>query len=278
MTPHPAQFNELIRLAIQEDLATGYDLSSLVLPQDQISKFGIFSRQNGILAGVFLIPHILSMVDPKLNYEILIKDGQNLKHGNLIASISGPLASVLLVERTCLNFLSHLSGVASLTAQFVAQVENTKTRIVDTRKTLPGFRALQKYAVRVGGGFNHRFGLHDMVLIKDNHWLYIGSLKKAVEEIRSMLGHAVKIEVEADSLDQFREALEARVDAVLLDNMSLNDIRTAVSENAGTVILEASGGITLENVRDYALAGVDIISIGKITHSAPALDFGLDEI
>ncbi len=276
MRPHPSQYRELIEKALREDLGEGYDYSNLLFTDDQVDTFLYVSRGQGILAGGFLLAEIATLVDPRLNLYLLCDDGERLKPGTIIAKISGPIASIFLAERTSLNFLCHLSGVATLTNAYVEKIAGTQARIIDTRKTIPGLRALQKYAVRVGGGFNHRFGLYDMVMLKDNHLSRLESLDMAIHTLRAHIGHPVKIQVEADNLDQFRKALHAKADAVLLDNMSLEDLKTAVAEGKGKIILEASGGISLENVRELALTGVDLISVGKLTHSAPSLDIGLD--
>lgn len=278
MRPHPAQYLDLLRTALQEDLGNGFDYSCLLFSDDQIDSYNFVCREHGVLAGGFLLIDIANLVDPRLKVTLFSEDGERIHPNDVIAKITGPITSILLAERTSLNFLCHLSGIATLTNRFVEKIAGTQARICDTRKTLPGLRNLQKYAVRAGGGFNHRFGLYDMVMLKDNHLSQLDSLELAITSLRAQLGHPVKIEVEADNLDQFREALRAGSDAVLLDNMSIEDLRTAVNEGKGKILLEASGGINLDNVREIALTGVDLISIGKLTHSAPSLDIGLDPI
>ncbi|HYS46841.1 MAG TPA: carboxylating nicotinate-nucleotide diphosphorylase, partial [Rhizomicrobium sp.] len=208
--------------------------------------------------------------------DVALPDGSDAAAGALLATISGSAASILTGERVALNFLGPLSGTATLTAALVNAVEGTKARIVCTRKTLPGLRVLQKYAVRCGGGFNHRFGLDDAAMVKDNHVQAAGGIAPAVARLRAGLGHMVKIEVEVDRLDQFEEALAHRVDTILLDNMAIEDLRRAVDLTKGKAVLEASGNVTLETVRAIAETGVDYISSGAITHSAPNLDIGLD--
>ena len=216
------------------------------------------------------------LIDPKIKMDVLQPDGRKVAKGEIIASVSGPARGILTAERTALNFLCHLSGIATATASFVSAVQGHKTQIACTRKTTPGLRAIEKYAVRVGGGTNHRFGLGDAILIKDNHIAMAGGIHSAMDRVRETVGHLVKIEVEVDTLAQLEEALRYRPDAVLLDNMSLEDLRKAVKLVAGSTITEASGGVTLETAPAIAAAGVDIISVGWLTHSAPILDIGLD--
>lgn len=277
MRPHPVQYRSLLETALREDLGEGYDVTTAIFEDSEVqAKFKLVSRQRGVVAGAFLIPEFSGLVDPRIHCEMFVEDGALLDPGTVLARLEGPLPSLLLLERSLLNLVAHLSGIATMTRRFVEAVEGTGTTIADTRKTLPGLRCLQKYAVRVGGGKNHRLGLHDMVLIKDNHLAYLPDLPSAVRTLRSRIGHPIKIQVEADTLDLFRQALAAGADAVLLDNMSLDDLRLACLEGKGRILLEASGGIELTNVREVALTGVDVISVGRLTHSAPALDLGLD--
>ena len=216
------------------------------------------------------------MVDPSLTFETARGDGSAVETGEVLATVSGAARAILTGERVALNFLGHLSGVATATAQLVEAVKHTKARIVCTRKTLPNLRILQKYAVRCGGGFNHRFGLDDAVLVKDNHIAAAGGIGPALKRVRASLGHMVKIEIEVDTLTQLEEALSLGADTILLDNMSLEDLRQAVALAKGRAVLEASGNVTLETVRAIAETGVDYISSGAITHSAANLDIGLD--
>ncbi|GLR45703.1 nicotinate-nucleotide diphosphorylase (carboxylating) [Mesorhizobium amorphae] len=216
------------------------------------------------------------LIDPDVEILVERADGNNVAHGEVIASVIGPARAILTAERTALNFLCHLSGIATATASIVAAVRGHGAKIVCTRKTTPGLRAVEKYAVRAGGGSNHRFGLDDAILIKDNHIAMAGGVRPALERARNSVGHLVKIEVEVDTLAQLEEVLGFAPDAVLLDNMPLNDLRRAVAIVAGRAITEASGGITSDTARAIAATGVDLISIGRLTHSAPILDIGLD--
>jgi nicotinate-nucleotide pyrophosphorylase (carboxylating) len=217
------------------------------------------------------------LVDPRLEVEVHLGDGSRVAPGSVIATASGPARGLLTGERVALNFLGQLSGVATATARIADAIAHTSAMVADTRKTVPGLRALQKYAVRCGGGANHRFGLDDAVLIKDNHVAVAGGIRPAVEAARANCGHLVKIEVEVDTLAQLEEALAAGAEAVLLDNMSLADLRTAVAMCKGKAVAEASGGINLANAPDIAATGVDIISLGWLTHSVAVLDVGLDD-
>jgi nicotinate-nucleotide pyrophosphorylase (carboxylating) len=211
-----------------------------------------------------------------MQFDVVVADGETVAAGGAIARVSGDARALLTGERTALNFLGHLSGIATLTARYVAAVAGTSARIIDTRKTTPGLRALEKFAVRCGGGVNHRFGLFDAVLIKDNHIIAAGGVGAALERARAHAGHMVKVEVEVTNLDEVDEALQLDPDALLLDNMDLSALRAAVKEVAGRVITEASGGVNLDSVRAIAETGVDLISVGALTHSAPVLDIGLD--
>ena len=234
------------------------------------------ARDAGVLAGLALAEAAFREVDPAVRFEALTRDGERLAPGDVAARVSGPARAILAGERVALNFLCHLSGVATATARLVDAVAHTKVRICDTRKTLPGLRTFEKYAVRCGGGWNHRYGLDDAVLIKDNHIAVAGGVVAAIERARAPVGHMVRIEVEVDSLAMLRDALGARPDVVMLDNMDPPTMREAVGIVAGRAVIEASGRITHETVAAVAEAGVDYISSGWITHSAPTLDLGLD--
>jgi len=277
----------LLELAIREDLGRVGDVTSLAtIPADAAGKAAFVARQAGCLAGVPMIAMVLQRFDPELKFKPLLADGAALAGGHWIGTVEGSMRSILAAERTALNFVQHLSGVASRTRQFVEAIAGTKAQILDTRKTLPAWRLLDKYAVRAGGGTNHRIGLYDGVLIKDNH---LAAMRKAEGGRRNEIEDSVQrcreaypdlpIEIEVDSLEQFERALACGPAIVLLDNMTLDDLRTAVGRRdafAPQARLEASGGVTLDTVRAIAETGVDRISVGGITHSAPALDIALD--
>lgn len=266
-----------VRAALLEDLGRAGDLTSFaVVPEAARSRLSLVARQAGVLAGLDLARLAFTLCDAHVNFEPLLADGARLQPGSAIAHIEGPARAILMGERTALNFLGHLSGVASATACIADAIAHTRARVTCTRKTLPGLRALQKYAVRVGGGSNHRFGLDDAVLIKDNHIAIAGSLRAAVERARAAMGHMVQMEVEVDTLAQLREALALQVPIVLLDNMDLHTLREAVRINEGRAVLEASGRVNVETAPGIAETGVDQIAVGWITHSAAVLDIGLD--
>ncbi|ACM36587.1 MULTISPECIES: carboxylating nicotinate-nucleotide diphosphorylase [Rhizobium/Agrobacterium group] len=267
----------LVRNALSEDLGLAGDITSMaVIPADHRSTVQIASRRDGVIAGLDVSAIAFELVDPGLVMTPHVSDGAAVKAGDVLATISGSSRSLLTGERVALNFLGHLSGIATVTRQIVDAVSGTKAAVACTRKTIPGLRALEKYAVRMGGGMNHRFALYDAVLIKDNHVAIAGSVTQAILRARGGVGHMVKIEVEVDTLDQLREAMEIGVDAVLLDNMTPEQLREAVEIVAGRSITEASGGITPQTARAVAQSGVDLLSVGWITHSAPVLDIGLD--
>ena len=266
-----------IRAALEEDLGRAGDITSdLTIPADKQAAAKLVARKPGRIAGLICAEAAFRLVDASMAFEVALPDGSDAAAASVLATVSGPARSLLTAERVALNFLGPLSGTATLTAALVKAVEGTKARIVCTRKTLPGLRTLQKYAVRCGGGFNHRFGLDDAAMIKDNHVQAAGGIAPAVARLRAGLGHMVKIEVEVDRLEQLEEALAHGVDTILLDNMSLDDMRRAVALAKGKAVLEASGNVTLQTVRAIAETGVDTISSGAITHSAPNLDIGLD--
>ena len=278
-TNPPQEFliEPIVRRALEEDFGRAGDLTSdLLIPSEQAAKAVIAAREPGIVCGLVAAVLSFRLVDPSVRLTPRAPDGSAVERKQIICELEGPARALLSAERTALNFLGHLSGVATSTGALVARTKGTKARIICTRKTLPGLRILQKYAVRCGGGFNHRFGLDDAILIKDNHILAAGGLVQAVERVRGGVGHMVKIEVEVDTLSQLKDALAICVDTILLDNMSEGDMRQAVTMAAGRAVLEASGGITLERVRAVAETGVDYISSGAITHSASNLDIGLD--
>jgi len=278
LQPEPQNWWSLVDDAFLEDVGSG-DLSAGVLPWDLNVKWYIESQAEGVLCGVGIAEYLLAPFgnDPEESYiEINRTDGEFVTRGERIVSGQLPARRVVTAERTVLNFLMHLSGVATITDQFVRKVEGTPTRIVDTRKTVPLMRSLEKYAVRCGGGHNHRMGLYDGVMLKDNHIAAVGSIKRALEVARTYVSHMVKIEVECETLEQVREAVESGADVVLLDNMDPFMMREAVKAHKGKCLFEASGGINLDTVKGVAQTGVDLISIGAITHSAPAMSFHME--
>jgi nicotinate-nucleotide pyrophosphorylase (carboxylating) len=267
----------IVRLALAEDLGRAGDITSFACVDPRASLSAVFRvRRGGVVSGLACARLALSALDPEGVFAPEASDGDVIPAGSVVARVEANARALLGAERTALNLLGRLSGVATLTAAYVAAVAGTRARIIDTRKTTPGLRALEKYAVRCGGGDNHRFGLDDAVLIKDNHVAAAGGVGEAVRRARAHVGHMVKIEVEVDGLDQLTEALEHRPDVVMLDNFSLEDLRTAVTMAAGRAVLEASGGVDLSTVAAIAHTGVDLISVGALTHSAPVLDIGLD--
>ena len=267
----------LVRGALAEDLGRAGDITTdAIVPAGLTTSTALVSRQDGVVAGLDLAALAFRLIDPAIEIRERLGDGARVAPGVEIASVRGPARGILTGERVALNFLSRLSGVASATSSLVASVAHTKARIVCTRKTTPGLRSLEKYAVRAGGGSNHRFGLDDAVLIKDNHVAIAGGVAEAIRRARAHVGHLVKIEVEVDTLVQLEEALGVGADAVLLDNMSLDDLARAVALIGGRAISEASGRVTPENAPAIAATGVDLISVGWLTHSAPILDIGLD--
>jgi len=263
--------------ALAEDLGLGGDITTLAtVPEGTRASGAIAARKEGTVSGIQLAHAAFKTLDPFAIFETVVADGDKVEAGGVIARIKGDARALLTAERTALNFLGRLSGIATLTARYVDAVAGTKARIIDTRKTTPGLRALEKFAVRCGGGVNHRFGLFDAVLIKDNHIVAAGGISRALERARAHAGHMVKVEIEVTTLDEIDEALQLSPDALLLDNMSLPTLKAAVAEVAGRVVTEASGGVSLESVRAIAETGVDLISVGALTHSAPVLDIGLD--
>ena len=276
--PHRIVVEPLVRTALLEDLAHGNDLTTdSIVSAETHATAGIVARAPGVLAGLDAALLAFELLDPgAVRASRPRADGERIERGDTIVALEGRARTLLTGERTMLNILCHLSGIATATRALVDTVAGTKATIADTRKTTPGLRALEKYAVRCGGGSNHRFGLDDAVLIKDNHLALAGSIRQAVARVRTVAGHMVKIEIEVDTLDQLREALNERIDAVLLDNMNAATLAEAVRIVDGRVITEASGGIRHENVRAVAESGVDLISVGYLTHSAPQLDLGLD--
>jgi nicotinate-nucleotide pyrophosphorylase (carboxylating) len=273
----PLMYEPLVRTALLEDLGRAGDITAdAIVPADQRASLALRGRQPGVIAGLDVARCAFQTISPAIRIEIERPDGSVVASGDTIATINGPARALLTGERTALNFLCHLSGVATATASLVTAVKGTRAQIVCTRKTTPGLRALEKYAVRAGGGSNHRFGLDDAVLIKDNHIALAGNIRTAIERAKAHVGHLVKVEVEVDTLAQLEEALALGIDAVLLDNMTVDDLKQAVAMARGKVITEASGRITAATAPAIAATGVDLISVGWVTHSSAALDIGLD--
>lgn len=271
----PGVLEAVIRTALEEDIGSGDITTEATVPPEAYAVAKAVCKSNGILAGIPVVEAVFRMVDQEVLFQAFARDGEWATIGFTVFEVKGPARSLLAAERTALNFLQHLSGIATRTARCAALVHGTKARIVDTRKTTPGLRALEKYAVRMGGGRNHRFNLSDGILIKDNHIAAAGGITAAVQRARRHAHHLLKIEVEASTLEQVEEALSAGADAVLLDNMSLDELRQAVQLAAGRAVIEASGGITEQNIRAVAETGVDIISLGALTHSVEAMDISM---
>ena len=265
-----------IEAALREDMPEGDITSESIIPGDARSEAFFLAKEDGVAAGLDIAARVFAKIDPSVIFIERFKDGSAFRQGDKLARIKGPTIVLLKGERTALNFLQHLCGVATATRRFVEAVAGTKTRILDTRKTTPGLRLLEKYAVRAGGGTNHRISLSDMVLIKDNHLRFVGSVAEAVRRARSRIRPGIRVEVEAASLLQVREALAAGADMIMLDNMPLETMLQAVALAGGRVPLEASGNMTLDRVRAVAETGVDFISVGALTHSARAVDISMD--
>ena len=277
-SPPHALIQEAVARALAEDLGLAGDVTTnACIPADATVSAVINARAPGVIAGCALAREAFHQVDPSIVIKEASADGARVSAGCAVIELEGRARSILIAERVALNFLCHLSGIASATAEFVEKTIGTNASIVCTRKTTPTLRAFEKHAVNCGGGKNHRFGLFDAVMIKDNHIAACGGdINAAIARVRAAIGHTVKVEVEVDRLDQLETALKAGADIVLLDTMTTDELRTAVQQNAGRAILEASGGVNLDSVGDIAATGVDLISTGWITHSAPALDLGLD--
>lgn len=274
----PLMAEKAVRHALDEDLGRAGDITSAAtIPAGKQAKARLVARKPGTIAGLVCAAEAFAQLDPKISFQAKIRDGARVAAKDLLAEISGDAKAILSAERVALNFLGHLSGVATLTAAYAEKIKHTKAKIVDTRKTTPGLRALEKYAVRCGGGVNHRMGLDDAVLIKDNHIAVAGGIAQVLKAARAAAGHLVKVEIEVDTLDQFEQVLKAGgADVVMLDNMDPVTMKRAVELNAGKLVLEASGGVSLESVAKIAESGVDVISVGALTHSAPVLDIALD--
>src|SRR5580692_5360471 len=274
----PLAIDEAVQRALDEDLGRAGDITSMAtIPETTRARAILVARQSGVIAGLPLAVAVFQRLSPDISIEAHCRDGGTVAAGVQALTISGPARAVLTAERTALNFVGRLSGIATLTADYVRHAAGTKMRICCTRKTTPGLRALEKYAVRCGGGFNHRFGLDDAILIKDNHIAVAGGIRAVLTRAKAAIGHLVKIEIEVDSLDQLEEVLDVGLaDVVLIDNFDLAAMRKAVALVAGRLVIEASGGITLDSAAAIAETGVDHLSSGSLTHSVQNLDIGLD--
>lgn len=272
----PLQYEPILQAALLEDIGAGDLTAQYTVPSESTARAVMYAKAPGIIAGLSVGCRVFTLVDHFVMWEPHVADGEFVDAGTPIATITGSARSVLTAERVALNVVQRMSGTATMTRRFVDAVAGTRARIVDTRKTTPGLRVLEKYAVRAGGGHNHRIGLYDAVLIKDNHLAAGGGVRACIERARAHAPHTTRVEVECKTLDEADEAIEARADIILLDNMDLMTLGEAVRRINGRAITEASGGVRLETVRGIAETGVDVISVGALTHSAPALDISLD--
>jgi nicotinate-nucleotide pyrophosphorylase (carboxylating) len=267
--------DDIIKTALKEDINYIDTATDYLIPPEQENEAIFLAKADGVLCGIEVAMRVFTLIQPDFQYEILIKDGEEVKKGDIIAKLKGKTVTILKGERTSLNLVQHMSGISTMTNKIVKLVEGTNASIADTRKTLPGMRPLQKYAVTVGGGKNHRYNLSDAAMLKDNHIDAGGGITKAVATLKKHLGHMIKIELEVRTLDELKEALDAKVDVIMLDNMDNETMSKAVEMANGEVLLEASGGITEETIRGVAETGVDIISVGALTHSVKAFDISL---
>jgi len=266
----------LIEAALKEDMPQGDITSESVIPSDSESEAIILAKEEGVMAGINVAERVFHKIDPSVVFEKKLNDGQKFKKGQTLAAIQGPSISLLKGERTALNFLQRMSGIASTTQKFVQTLQGTKTKILDTRKTTPGLRHLEKYAVKMGGGGNHRFNLSEMVLIKDNHLRIVGSISQAVKSAKERIKPGVKVEVEATSLEEVQEAVQSGADMIMLDNMSEDAMKEIVKRVKGKVPLEVSGKVSLSRVKEIASLGVDFISVGSLTHSYKSVDISIE--
>lgn len=272
------QIDKIVEQALLEDIGTGDITTESIIPSNLKAKGIIKTSEEGVVAGLDISCLVFKKLDSEINFQSKIEDGKKILPGEVLAEITGSARTILKGERVALNFLQRMSGIATITFKFCQEVKDFPVRIVDTRKTTPGLRILEKYAVRMGGGHNHRFGLYDAVLIKDNHLALVGGIKPAIESFQKLIPHTIKIEVEVENLSQLEEALKMQVDIIMLDNMDLDTMKEAVKMAKGKAIIEASGGITLKKVREIAQTGVDLISVGTLTHSVKALDISMEII
>ena len=268
--------DKIIEQALLEDIGTGDITTESIIPSNLKAKGIMKTSEEGVVAGLDIACLVFQKLDSEIIFQEKTKDGTKVARGKELAEITGPARTILKGERVALNFLQRMSGIATITSKFCQEVKDFPVRIVDTRKTTPGLRILEKYAIRMGGGYNHRFGLYDAVLIKDNHIALAGGIKSAINSVRKQISHTIKIEVEVENLSQLQEALEMKVDIIMLDNMDLNTMKKAVEIAKGKTLIEASGGVTLERVKEIAQTGVDLISVGALTHSVKSLDISME--
>lgn len=268
--------DKTIKSALEEDMGPGDITTDAIIDGNATGKAVLETREDIVLAGLPVFMRTFTLIDPEISFETFYEDGQEVSAGNVICNVSGSMSAMLKAERTALNFIQRMSGIATLTREYVSKASSEKVKILDTRKTVPGLRFLDKYSVTMGGGYNHRFGLFDAVLIKDNHIAAAGSITDAVKSSKNGTPSETKIEVEVESLDDVREAIDAGADSVLLDNMTVDEMKKAVEFIKGRVLVEASGGISLDNIKEIAHTGVDFISIGALTHSVRAVDLSLE--
>lgn len=273
---NPIKLNILLQQLFIEDLGDRDITSESLFSSDDKGCGKFIVKADGVIAGMQVLKAAYDLFDPSIEVNLHVQDGDRVNRGTCLATVCGPVAYLLSAERVILNLLQRLGGIATMTKKAVEQLNSTKTRICDTRKTTPGLRMLEKYAVRCGGGFNHRFGLYDAVMIKDNHIAHAGSITKAVQKVKEQLGHMVKIEIEIESKEELLEAIQSGVDVILLDNRTPEEVKEYVSLVPDSIITEASGGITLENIADFRDSGVDYISLGMLTHSTAALDISFN--
>lgn len=274
--PPRSQYIALVDRAIEEDAGCGDVTTECLGVAGKQCSANVIAKEDGVIAGLFVMRAVFERVDPAIEFEAQVKEGELVKNGTKLATLRGRAGSVLAAERVALNFLQRLSGIATFSFQFARAVKGSKAVVTDTRKTTPGLRLLEKYAVRAGGARNHRFGLDDAILIKDNHIAMAGGIANAVETAKKNRGHTLTIEVEASSMDQVKEALDAGADIIMLDNMRLKEIEEAAAFIDGRAVVEVSGNVSMINVTQIAMCGVDVISVGALTHSSDALDIGLD--
>ena len=266
---------EIIKKGLIEDINYFDAATDLLIPEKQISKAKLIAKADGIVAGIEVFEMVFKLIDSEIDFKSVFKDGDHVTHGDVILTMTGKTQTILKGERLALNFLQRMSGIASLSNRYSQAVEGISVRVVDTRKTTPNLRILEKYAVSAGGCYNHRFNLSDAMMIKDNHIQAVGSIKKAIEKGKQLIPHTMKIEVEVKNLDELKEALDAGADIIMLDNMTINEMKQAVIIADHQAIIEASGGVDLNNIREVASTGVDIISVGALTHSYQSLDISL---